>query len=451
MRGESETRAKLDQWMRAPVKNSFEEMLSGVSITFSDNMNLPVHRWYRFPAGFSADLVKSMIRILNVNIEGLAFDPFTGCGTSNVACKSIGMNSVGIEAHPLLSWIAKVKVYWEFNLADLKAYLKSKLTEIRECLKQVNLDDYDLKNKPKFLLKCFDEETLVKLYTLKELVEEESDGHLREFLLLGVLGILRKVTPVASGWSYILPKHKKKKNVPQVEDAYSDQIWMMYQDTRTVTMNNKKVATALIHEKSDARNLGGILDDNEIDFEFTSPPYLNNYDYADRTRPDLYFLGWATTWREITKKVRKKLIISATTQINRTEMGNMSPRAELPPDIRKELIEAQQDLSRSRLKHGGKKDYDLMVVGYFNDMYTAMSEMYRVLKPDRYAVMILGDSAPYGVHIPTDIYLARVGKHLGFEESKIYVLRKRGGKWTSIRGDRRHNVPLRESLIIFKK
>ena len=93
-----------------------------------------------------------------------------------------------------------------------------------------------------------------------------------------------------------------------------------------------------------------------------------------------------------------------------------------------------------------------MVVAYFNDMVKTMQEMYRVLKHGAYYGMVLGDSAPYGIHIPTDEYLAKIGRHVGFREAKIFVLRERGSKWSYIvNAGRRHSVKLRESLVLFKK
>ena len=54
-----------------------------------------------------------------------------------------------------------------------------------------------------------------------------------------------------------------------------------------------------------------------------------------------------------------------------------------------------------------EKSYDFLVAGYFNDMYHELKEAFRVLKPGRKAVFVLGDSAPYGVHIPTDEFIGR--------------------------------------------
>ena len=98
---------------------------------------------------------------------------------------------------------------------------------------------------------------------------------------------------------------------------------------------------------------------------------------------------------------------------------------------------------------GGKKSYDLLVTGYFNDIYQIVKDNFRVLKPGTEAYYILGDSAPYGVHIPTDELIGKIGVGLGFKSYDIEILRARGGKWAS--NPQRHSVPLRETIVKLKK
>ena len=64
---------------------------------------------------------------------------------------------------------------------------------------------------------------------------------------------------------------------------------------------------------------------------------------------------------------------------------------------------------------------------------------------------MLGDSAPYGVHVPTDIYLGKVADHIGFDFKNVYEIRERGDTWKSIKGSRRHEVDLRESIVLLNK
>jgi len=67
-------------------------------------MKLPVHRWFRFSAGFSAQWVETAIALAkelgigNVTV----LDPFAGAGTTLLAAEKIGVECYGIEAHPFV-------------------------------------------------------------------------------------------------------------------------------------------------------------------------------------------------------------------------------------------------------------------------------------------------------------------------------------------------------------
>ena len=84
---------------------------------------------------------------------------------------------------------------------------------------------------------------------------------------------------------------------------------------------------------------------------------------------------------------------------------------------------------------------------YFPEL--VIKEVYRVLKPGSSALFVLGDSAPYGVHIPTDRLIGEIGCSIGFKSYSLEVLRKRGDKWKA--NPQRHGVSLQESIVILKK
>ncbi len=58
------------------------------SSTFEDNMKPPIHRWYRYTAGFSAAWVSKVIDREIENGRTHIMDPFVGSGT--VVIESIG-------------------------------------------------------------------------------------------------------------------------------------------------------------------------------------------------------------------------------------------------------------------------------------------------------------------------------------------------------------------------
>jgi DNA modification methylase len=424
---------------KANILEVLEKNLNNKKVTFAD--------------GFSAELVRRTIDVFGVAKDATILDPFTGCGTTNVVAKSLGMNSVGVEYHPLLAWVARTKTYWEFDLSTLREMISKLIDKLEvEIERRSKRLVKEVSSKPKLLLKCYPEGVLAELYAIKEIIEEVDDIHIRDFLLLALISTLRDVTKVDVSWSYILPNKIRKKNVPTPLEAFKQRVNLQYNDLVTIKskMVSKNPQTTIC--EGDARRLSKILDKVQIDFAFTSPPYLNNFDYADRTRLELYFLGWASSWKEISDKIRKKLIVSCSHQA--VEMGlpdGLMPTDKITGSVREVIIEKARALNRIKQTKGGKKSYDIMVVAYFNDMLKVMEEVYNILKNGGYFILILGDSAPYGIHIPTDHILAGIARQVGYQEAKIKVLRERGGKWKSITGGRRHNVPLRESMVILRK
>ena len=162
-------------------------------------------------------------------------------------------------------------------------------------------------------------------------------------------------------------------------------------------------------------------------------------------------MGDAKNWSEISDQVRTKLITSATTQISRND-----PRYEFLPEFKNECPEQYEFLSDAVSKlavlrdtKGGKKSYDLLTTGYFNDVYKIIKDNFRILKKGSQALYILGDSAPYGIHIPTDELIGKIGVSVGFKNYEIQILRERGGKWA--KNPQRHSVMLRESVVILTK
>ena len=89
-----------------------------------------------------------------------------------------------------------------------------------------------------------------------------------------------------------------------------------------------------------------------------------------------------------------------------------------------------------------------MLFHYFEDMYFVLKEIKRVLKVEKSAYLILGDSAPYGVYIDTTELLGRIACSVGFNDYDIVEIRKRGSKWKNL--TYRHSKELTENVLILK-
>jgi len=424
--------------------------------TFRDSLKAPVHGWFTYPAGFSYKAVQYGFKKFGVKQGDWVYDPFMGSGTTNLTAKTLGINSYGVEAHPMIFRITKTKMYWDINQKELLGFLdklQKKISKIRRNYPE-NLEDVLNDIFPELLLRCYLKETLYELYIIREFIKKSSiSDNLKSFLETALIASLRIVSIAATGWPYIAPKKIKITSLSkQGFESYKKQVLKMYSDLVAIRESSKNIPESEhLLFRGDARTTEELIPSDSVDHIFTSPPYLNNFDYADRTRLEMYFTGEAKKWSDITKNLRPKLITSATTQVNRTD-----PKFNLSDEFQKGcseeydfLSDAVEKLAALRKIKGGKKSYDLMVSGYFNDLYKILKENYRIIKKGGTAVYVLGDSAPYGVHIPTDELIGKIANKCGFSDYKITVLRSRGGKWKD--NPQRHSVPLRESMVTFSK
>lgn len=95
---------------RAPTQR--QESRSG---TFTDNMRLPIHRWFRYSAGFSAEWVEQTIKDFPSSKPPVVLDPFAGSGTTLLAAEKAGAVVHGYESHPFVYRIAAAKLLWHLD------------------------------------------------------------------------------------------------------------------------------------------------------------------------------------------------------------------------------------------------------------------------------------------------------------------------------------------------
>ena len=423
--------------MSSSVQNSFEE-ISNIknrrSGTFTDNMKLPIHRWFRYSAGFSAEWVNTVIEEIHPE---KVLDPFAGSGTVCISCDRLGVQSIGVEAHPFVFNIAHAKSLW---FEDHKCFLDTAnelLSHAKKCTPEKKLFENPL------IAKCYSQEVLTDLLKLKNAFNNLScKKNIKELLFIAISSILRKSSHVGTAqWQYILP-NKIKSKIISPYDAFIEQINIMYDDIHSMSLlKNSKPLCKIICE--DSRTLQSI-DSSSIDLVITSPPYANNYDYADATRLEMTFWGDVTSWGDLHDAVRKYLICSNAQHASK-EKFNLEELVEsiwLKP-IYKDILLVCNELSLVRETKGGKKNYHTMLAAYFIDMAKTFFALRRVMRPYSKLCFVIGDSAPYGVYAPVDLWLGKLALAAGFRSWEFEKLRDRNIKWKN----RKHSVPLKEGRL----
>ncbi len=83
--------------------------MTGIKLYAEDGAG---HDWYRFVLSYPPHLVRDYLNRFGADDSSCVLDPFCGTGTTIVESKKIGVNSIGIEAHPFSYFASRVKVDW---------------------------------------------------------------------------------------------------------------------------------------------------------------------------------------------------------------------------------------------------------------------------------------------------------------------------------------------------
>jgi hypothetical protein len=405
------------------------------SSTFVENMSLPVHRWFRFSAGFSADWAESVIKQAMANGKTRVIDPFAGSGTTLLAAEDAGAESIGIEAHPFLFRVARAKLFRRTNVDDYVNLIR----QIRRyaVARTARVDHY-----PTLIKKCYTPEALTKLDTLRQAIEYYRDDSAPWMLAwLTLVSILRVSSCVGTAqWQYVLPKKEKKRSLEPF-DAFDASFMTFVRDMQT--SRAQVLGPSALILQGDARTCAEVPD-SYATLVVTSPPYPNNFDYADATRLEMSFFGEITGWGDLQARIRSNLIRSCSQHVppNAVQLSSILARDELSP-IRPAITEVCEQLAQVRLTKGGKKTYHLMVACYFYDLAVVWQSLRRVCAPKSRVCFVIGDSAPYGVYVPVIEWLGELAKAAGFSGYHFEKTRERNVKWKN----RKHRVPLCEGRL----
>jgi hypothetical protein len=412
---------------------------NGRSGAFGDNMSLPVHRWYRYSAGFSADWVRWLLHERLPDQKTISvLDPFSGVGTTLLACEAEGIQSWGFETHPFIYRISSAKLRGiHVNLSELMDVFQ----QFIKCVVKTPLIERN--SVPSLLTKCYNPDSLSLLLTMRDIYLSDFDkgSPETELLWLTLTAVLRVCSRAGTAqWQYILP-NKSKSGVQSPLEAFHIKANEILQDIEHAQRNAWISSGSVM--LTDARAPQG-CSQVQVDAVITSPPYPNNYDYADATRLEMTFWGEIDGWGDLQSAVRRHLIHSCSQHAaaEKLVLDEILAETVLEP-IRRDLSDSCYTLAEIRETKGGRKHYHTMAAAYFRDLGLVFQALRPLCRPGSFLCFVIGDSAPYGVYLDVDKWLGKLSLAAGFKSYLFEKIRDRNVKWKN----RKHRVPLQEGRL----
>jgi len=219
---------------------------------------------------------------------------------------------------------------------------------------------------------------------------------------------------------------KFRQDAPPLLDLLAEVIAMMREDV------SRPLTVPVRIDPGDARRLDSI-DDASVAGVLTSPPYLSRYDYTRLTR--------------VHEEVYRCWYPGSDLAQRRRDQVRAHPKAHRrtwerdPPAAVHEVCEA--------LAAGGSVKTAGVVRSYFDDVFAAVEELRRVLRPDAPCWIVIGGARLDDVYVPSDLIVADYAASRGLRVETMRVARRLTPSGRKL--GRLMNVAPRESILVLRR
>jgi DNA modification methylase len=377
------------------VKEALEHLLSG-ELGFSGSAtNYATHFVHPFAAKFPPPLPRLFIESLSVPGETV-LDPMAGSGTALVEAMTAGRRSIGLDLDPLAIRIsiAKTEAVDEEDalliaegLSDGARMAVSDPSLFR--LGEFYEGTYDKKVR-EFFAYWFLDETIWQLAALVQGIRRSCPRRMRNlFEVIFSSTIIAKSGGVslARDLAHSRPHKVEDKKIPDAFDLFGERARKIVPAVAALPADAHPPVVAL----ADSRAMP--VPAESVDLVVTSPPYANAIDYVRAHKFSLFWLGFPF-----------KCLSAHRRQYIGSEVGELQAHVE--------SVQAREAIRRVEgldSKRAG------ILRRYFSDMRKSLSEMFRVLKPGRAAIVVVGSSTIRGVRVRTPFGLAEEAESIGFD------------------------------------
>jgi DNA modification methylase len=352
------------------------------------------HDLHSFAAKFPPQLPRAFIRGLTIPGD-VVLDPMMGSGTTVVEAFIEGRRGVGFDIDPLALRLGRVKTMTtdvnSLRNAGIKVLAKANdLLVNGQKVEQSFARHFDGQTKA-FIDYWFLPNTQRELMALMLAIQDVSDTLPRRFLELTFSAIIVTKSGGVSRARDLAHSRPHLDKTKVSKNALEQFSLRMRKNLNSIAQlkENGTVATPMA---GDARSMP--LSDGVIDLIVTSPPYANAIDYM---RAHKFSLVWFGESIADLSKLRAEYIGSE--RIGQVQHDSLPKRAQA-------VIHELQERDRKKAA---------ILQKYFMDMKAVLSEMYRVLRKDSAAIVVVGTSTMRGFNIQTHQCLTDIAARSGFD------------------------------------
>jgi SAM-dependent methyltransferase len=380
--------------------------------------------------------VDHIIERHNLGKGDLVLDCFSGSGTTPLCAELKGIDAVGLDLSPLMTFVSSVKTRQDnFSL---------KSEEIEQAL------DHALSFRPvskgqnyfpflKETRKQFSDQVLESLCSLKLSISERvEDVHIRDLFMLAFTSVLVQCSNLKRSPCL---GYANKTDIPASApyDYFSEKVRLIIADLEYVRRCVQELGQVKI-QKGDSTSHK--YENDSVNLAITSPPYANGLDYVTNYKIELAWLGSVSTYEEL-RSLRNSMV--ASDNVSRGSIDEFfDKRTIMVRDPWLEEILANIRTNVKSKKTFRRRDMHLVIQKYFEDMFDTFQNVFDALVPGGKFVLVIGDSLTAGTYLPTDLILARIGRTIGFDVEDVEFARNR-------RSGQRRSFKLRESIVTLSK
>lgn len=352
------------------------------------------HGLHKYPAKFFPELPRWFIKRFS-NKSDTILDPFAGSGTTNVEALLNERNSVGIDVDPFSRFLSKIKTT-PLDSDDLKLN-QEKLLQLTLKYNPLKVTESDIPNFP-YRDNWFNKDIILELAYIKKSIRElDTEIDIQNFFYICFSSIIRSVSNADDNCTRTVVRKKLNKKICPSDalTKFTERLLMNVPKMIDFSKRCKRNIKVEFPPNQDARFIN--YKKNFFDLAITSPPYANAVDYPRTHQLEIYWLGFESG--SLTPLKKKHV---GTESVTVTDYRNLH---KLGIKIADSVIEKifQKDPRRAYIAYK-----------YLYDMNLNLKEVYRVLKPNGYYIIVVGNNKIRNELFENWKYIKSLAENVGF-------------------------------------